>query len=190
MSRLARLELGLEARAQREDHLDTRMWLRLLACSTDIEQAIRQRLRQQFGTTLSRFDYLAQLQRHPKGLRMSELSACLMVTSGNVTGLTDQLVLEGWVQRTEDSRDRRVWRVRLTPEGRRHFEQMAVEHEGSLRQLFKPMPSTEKKALYELLGQLRQHLQAPPEPPVKPEAAHAASAAWPIKRHPSAGGRP
>ncbi|MFM8738404.1 MAG: hypothetical protein ACKOGB_12365, partial [Betaproteobacteria bacterium] len=61
MSRLARVELGLEARAHREDHLDTRMWLRLLACSTDIEQAIRQRLRQQFGTTLSRFDYLAQL---------------------------------------------------------------------------------------------------------------------------------
>lgn len=51
MSRLARVELGLEARAHREDHLDTRMWLRLLACSTDIEQAIRQRLRQQFGTT-------------------------------------------------------------------------------------------------------------------------------------------
>ncbi|MBM3389677.1 MAG: MarR family transcriptional regulator [Betaproteobacteria bacterium] len=187
MSRLARLELGLEARAQREDHLDTRMWLRLLACSADIEQAIRQRLRLQFGTTLSRFDYLAQLQRHPKGLRMSELSACLMVTGGNVTGLTDQLVLEGWVQRTEDIRDRRVWRVRLTAEGRRRFEQMATEHEGWLRQLFKPMQSSEKKALFELLGQLREHLQAPPDSPAKP--ALASTAAWPFKRDPNPGGR-
>ncbi|MFM8664593.1 MAG: MarR family winged helix-turn-helix transcriptional regulator [Betaproteobacteria bacterium] len=189
MSRLARVALGLEARAHREDHLDTRMWLRLLACSTDIEQAIRQRLRQQFGTTLSRFDYLAQLERHPKGLRMSELSACLMVTGGNVTGLTDQLVQEGWVQRTEDSRDRRVWRVRLTAEGRRRFEQMAAAHEGWLRQLFKPMQNAEKKALYDQLGQQRQHLLATSDSPTTPAAP--AAAAWPIKRNPSnPGGRP
>ena len=187
MSRLARVELGLEARAHREDHLDTRMWLRLLVCSTDIEQAIRQRLRQQFGTTLSRFDYLAQLERHPKGLRMSELSACLMVTSGNVTGLTDQLVQEGSVERTEDARDRRVWRVRLTPEGRRRFEQMAAEHEGWLRQLFKPMLTTEKRALFELLGQLRQHLLAAPDGPTRQDSASAATLT--IKRHTHTGGR-
>jgi DNA-binding MarR family transcriptional regulator len=152
-------ELGLEARAQAEDHLDTRLWLRLLACSTDIEQAVRQELRLNFQTTLSRFDYLAQLERHRDGLRMSELSQCLMVTGGNVTGLTDQLVQEGLVERTEDPADRRVWRVRLTAQGRRRFAQMAAAHEGWLRDWFVGMPATDKRMLFQLLGQLRQYLR-------------------------------
>ena len=136
------------------------MWLRLLACTHDIEQAIRQKLRLRFGTTLSRFDYLAQLDRHPDGLRMSELSACLMVTGGNVTGVTDQLVRDGWVQRMEDPLDRRVWRVRLTADGRRRFREMAAEHEAWLRAFFKPMATADKRTLFELLGPLRQRMQA------------------------------
>ncbi|TQF08394.1 MarR family transcriptional regulator, partial [Myxococcus llanfairpwllgwyngyllgogerychwyrndrobwllllantysiliogogogochensis] len=32
--------IGLEARAQAGDHLDVKIWLRLLACSTQIEQQI------------------------------------------------------------------------------------------------------------------------------------------------------
>lgn len=150
--------LGLEARAQADDHLDTRLWLRLLACSTDIEQQIRQRLRQTFGTTLPRFDYLAQLERHPQGLRMSSLSEQLMVTGGNVTGLTDQLEAEGLVERLEDPEDRRAWRVRLTARGRRRFAEMAGAHEAWLAELFAGMTGSDKQHLHRLLGLLRQRL--------------------------------
>lgn len=157
--------LGLESRAQADDHLDTRMWLRLLACSTEIEQHIRQRLRRSFGTTLSRFDYLAQLERHPQGLRMSSLSQRLMVTGGNVTGLTDQLVAEGSVERVEDAQDRRAWLVRLTPAGRRRFKEMAAEHEVWLGELFGGLGKADKKQLFALLGVLRRqlHEQVPVE---------------------------
>ncbi|MDA8453254.1 MarR family transcriptional regulator [Acidovorax sp. GBBC 3334] len=150
--------IGLEARAQAEDHLDTKIWLRLLACSTQIEQQIRQWLRTRFDTTLPRFDYLAQLDRHPDGLRMNVLSRYLMVTGGNVTGLTDQLVKEGLVERTEDQEDRRSWRVRLTEKGRAEFTVMAQEHEHWLAGLFAGLPGTSKEALYEHLGHLRVHL--------------------------------
>ena len=47
--------IGLEARSVSDDHLSLRLWLRLLACSTDIETEIRKRLRAQFGITLARF---------------------------------------------------------------------------------------------------------------------------------------
>ncbi|WP_326541786.1 MarR family winged helix-turn-helix transcriptional regulator [Pseudorhodoferax sp.] len=150
--------IGLEARAQADDHLDTKIWLRLLACSTQIEQQIRQLLRAQFDTTLPRFDYLAQLDRHPDGLRMNVLSRYLMVTGGNVTGLTDQLVKEGLVQRIDDPQDRRSWRVSLTDKGRTEFARMAAEHERWLADLFQGLPATSKDALYEQLGQLRVHL--------------------------------
>lgn len=152
--------LGHEARAQGDDHLDVKVWLRLLACSTEIEQYIRQRLRARFGTTLPRFDYLAQLERHPDGLRMNALSRYLMVTGGNVTGLTDQLVKDGLVERLDDLEDRRSYRITLTPQGRADFARMAAEHEQWLTELFGGLPGADKDALYHQLGHLRQHLNA------------------------------
>lgn len=150
--------IGLEARAVSDDHLDLKIWLRLLACSTQIEQEIRSRLRQRFGTTLPRFDYLAQLERHPDGLRMSALSRYMMVTGGNVTGLTDQLVADGWVERSPDPEDGRSYRVRLTAQGRREFAAMAAEHELWLAELLTGYGREHKEELYGLLGRLRVHL--------------------------------
>ena len=150
--------IGLEARAQMDDHLDVRMWLRLLACSAQIEQQIRLLLRVRFATSLPRFDYLAQLDRHPDGLRMNVLSRHLMVTGGNVTGLTDQLVKDGMVLRTEDPEDRRSWRVRLTERGQSEFARMAAEHEQWLTDMFKDLSLESKEALYEHLGLLRVQL--------------------------------
>jgi DNA-binding MarR family transcriptional regulator len=150
--------IGLEARALADDHLDLKIWLRLLACSAQIEHQIRQRLRVRFNTTLPRFDYLAQLERHPDGLRMNVLSRYLMVTGGNVTGLTDQLVKEGLVERIDDPEDRRSWLVALTDKGRKSFAAMAAEHELWLADLFKGLPRPIKEALYEHLGLLRVHL--------------------------------
>lgn len=150
--------IGLEARASSGDHLDVKVWLRLLACSAQIEQEIRTRLRLHFGTTLPRFDYLAQLERHRGGLRMVALSRYMMVSGGNVTGLTDQLVADGWVERIPDPEDRRSWRVRLTPLGRKEFAAMAAEHESWLAELFNDFPAADKQMLYEQLGRLRAHL--------------------------------
>lgn len=157
-ARLADSHIGLEARAISADHLDVRIWLRLLACSAQIEQEIRARLRQHFSTTLPRFDYLAQLERHPEGLRMSALSNYMMVTGGNVTGLTDQLVACGWVERTADNDDGRAWRVRLTPEGQREFAAMAEQHDAWLAELFSGFAVADKQLLYEQLVRLRAHL--------------------------------
>ncbi|EHR70373.1 transcriptional regulator [Burkholderiales bacterium JOSHI_001] len=159
--------IGLEGRAQSNDHQAVKLWLRLLSCSAQIEQEIRSRLRQRFDTSLPRFDYLAQLERHPQGLRMNALSRYLMVTGGNVTGLTDQLVAEGHVERVPDAEDRRSISVRLTTAGRRHFLRMAQEHEAWLIELFDGFDTPQRDALYELLGGLRLHLAQRGAPPDK-----------------------
>ncbi len=149
---------GLEARIAPDDHQALRLWLRLLSCSTEIENEIRKRLRTEFGMTLSRFDYLAQLHRMPEGLRMSELSRRLMVTGGSVTGLTDELDKEGHVLREGDPHDRRSQRVRLTPEGRQAFEAAAGVHEQWVVELFAGMPAGDRRQLLDLLGRLRSQL--------------------------------
>jgi DNA-binding MarR family transcriptional regulator len=150
--------IGHEARAASGDHLALKVWLRLLACSTQIENEIRKRLRSRFGMTLARFDYLAQLYRHPAGLRMNVLSRYLMVTGGNVTGLTDELAKDGLVVREDDPSDRRSFRITLTDLGRSTFERIAAAHEGWLVELFASFGEAGQEALFEHLGRLRVEL--------------------------------
>ena len=156
-------QIGMEAGLSQKDHRAVRLWLRLLSCSTQIEQLIRNRLRVEFGTTLARFDYLAQLARHPDGLRMKSLSRYVMVTGGNVTGLTDQLVEEGMVKRTSDLEDRRALIVQMTPKGKKWFEMVAVEHEKWLDELLGRLDPKEMETLYGTLGQLRLVLSKDPK---------------------------
>jgi DNA-binding MarR family transcriptional regulator len=144
----------------RDDHHDSlRLWLRLLSCSTLIENHIRQRLQGEFATTLPRFDLMAQLERCPEGLKMGELSKRLMVTGGNVTGITDLLEREGLVARVNDSQDRRAFRVKLTPSGQRLFKKMAAEHERWIIGLFEGLPTKGKQQLAGLLNDLKNHVR-------------------------------
>ena len=162
--RRASEELGHEARAGSDDHAVLRLWLRLLSCTTQLETEIRRRLRERFGISLARFDYLAQLYRFREGLRMSALSRYLMVTGGNVTGLTDELVREGLVVRTNAPDDRRAWIVRLTPAGRRAFEAMAREHERWILELFDGVDAKTVRQLHTNLGMLRGRLSRNVQP--------------------------
>jgi DNA-binding MarR family transcriptional regulator len=166
-------ELGFESRASLGDHAALKLWLRLLACTTQIEDQIRRRLRQRFGISLPRFDYLAQLHRRPEGLTMKALSRCLMVTGGNVTGLTDQLEHEGLVAREGSPTDRRAWIVRLTSRGRRDFETMAQVHEQWILELFGGLGARDLQQLYAQLGTLRVQLVQLQEPQARTAAGNA-----------------
>jgi DNA-binding MarR family transcriptional regulator len=150
-------ELGHEARVRDNDHAALKLWLRLLACTTQIEDEVRRRQRTTFNVSLARFDYLAQLYRHG-GLKMRDLSRYLMVTGGNVTGLTDELEREGLVQRDTIESDRRAFIVRLTPRGRETFEAMAKQHEQWIVELFAGVDAAAMQRLYKHLGELRVRL--------------------------------
>jgi DNA-binding MarR family transcriptional regulator len=88
---------------------------------------------------------------------MNELSRRMMVTGGNITGITDQLVAEGLVERLEVAGDRRAFRVRLTARGRKSFEDMARQHEGWIVDAFSGLSAREINALHKLLGKVKQH---------------------------------
>jgi len=148
----------VESRVLDDHHQALKIWLRLLACTTRVENVIRQRLRSEFGTTLPRFDLMAQLDRESEGLSMGELSARMMVTGGNVTGIVDQLESEGLVQRAAHPSDRRAYQVRLTAAGRRQFRRMATVHEAWIIELFDGWSPAQKTQVHQLLATLKQHL--------------------------------
>lgn len=150
--------MDLETRTTVDDHQDLRLWLRLLSCTTRVEHQVRDRLRREFETTLPRFDLMAQLERHPDGLRMSELSRRLMVSGGNVTGITDQLEREHLVVRIFDPADRRVVAVKLTATGLARFRDMAACHERWIAELLAGLDQTDKLGMFELLQKLKAHV--------------------------------
>lgn len=139
---------------------ELRLWLRLLSCTNLIENAVRTRLRETFDMTLPQFDLMAALERAPDGLTMGELSRRLMVSSGNVTGITERLVAEGLVAREPSPTDRRAFVVKLTPAGRRAFLAMAMVHEGWIADFFDDLPGEDVEALMALLGRVKQAVLA------------------------------
>ncbi len=134
---------------------DLRLWLRMLSCVNLVEAEIRRRLREQFATTLPRFDLLAQLDRVPDGLTLGEISRRMMVSNGNVTALAAGLVADGLVERLADATDRRVQRLCLTRSGRRVFEIQSAAHERWIAELFGNMPRPDRAALHRLLGAMK-----------------------------------
>lgn len=154
----ATVRIDAETRATGDDHEALRLWLRLYACTNLIETRVRRRLQSKFNTTLPRFDLMAQLYRAREGLRMNELSNRLMVTGGNVTGLTDSLQAEGLVVREADGDDRRALRVKLTREGRRVFRAMAAEHERWIVEMFEGLSAREARLLGGQLKKLKDHI--------------------------------
>lgn len=145
-----------ESSVASDDKLELKVWLRLLTCANLIEGQVRNKLRENFATTLPRFDLLAQLDRAPEGLSMGELSSRLMVTNGNVTALADTLVRERLVLRTVHARDRRSLCLRLSKAGKRAFDAMTPAHEEWIDGMMGAMSREELARLLDLLGKLKR----------------------------------
>ena len=157
--------MDIEARAHSEHPDALRLWLRLLTCTQLVEKRVRTQLRERFDTTLPRFDLMAQLERAPEGLKMNELSRRMMVTGGNVTGITDQLAAEGLVDRVDVAGDRRAYRVRLTAKGRKLFHEMAHQHESWIVDSFAGLTDKDVATLHKLLGKVKDHARSRAQAP-------------------------
>ncbi len=150
--------LDLESSVTKDDHLQLRVWLRLLTCATLIEREIRKGLREDFTTTLPRYDALAQLERSPNGLTMGQLSRRMMVSNGNVTGVVDGLVSEGLAERLAVPGDRRASYVRMTRKGKQEFNRITPIHHSWIRDMLEEMGRSELTLLFNALGDLKSSI--------------------------------
>ncbi|EED36307.1 MarR-family transcriptional regulator [Luminiphilus syltensis NOR5-1B] len=152
--------LDHESRIAADDHQSIRLWLRLLTCTNLIEKRLRSRLREEFDTTLPRFDFLAQLERASDGLTMGELSARMMVSGGSVSGLATQLESEGLISREPVPENRRTFCVRLTRQGKRRFSEMATQHELWVMEMLGCLNASEVDDLMASLKRLKSCITA------------------------------
>lgn len=137
-----------------------RLWIRMLRASRVVENALRERLKREFDTTLPRFDVLATLSRQPEGMLMSDLSRFLLVSNGNVTGIVSRLAEDGLVARAQREGDRRTSIVRLTSRGEAEFRRMAAVHESWIGELFADIGEDEARHLSTVLNTFRSNWEA------------------------------
>ena len=135
------------ARGDTDSKTRLRLWIRLLRATRIVEAQTRELFKQQFNVTVPRFDVMAALYRKPEGMLMSEISRFLLVSNGNVTGIVDRLVSDGFVVRSQRNGDRRTSFVRLTAPGRAAFAKMSAAHEGWIDQLFGSVTAREAEQI-------------------------------------------
>ena len=145
-----------------------RACLRLLTCTTLIENEIRGRLRDEFDFTLARFDLLAQLDKAEGGLVLGEVSKRLMVSAGNVTALVERLLASGYITRRPSSTDKRAQIVQLTHAGRAVFRTMAEAHNRWIEDLFAGLPPDRLAGVMAGLAWVKASVQDHLAPAAKP----------------------
>lgn len=103
-----------------------------------------QRVFRPHGITAAQYNVLSVLAEAGEGISQRQLGDVLVVDRSNVTGLVDRMERDGWVRREDDPKDRRVYRVTLTPAGRRLWEKVSPEYAAVVAQVVAGL--TEKQA--------------------------------------------
>jgi DNA-binding MarR family transcriptional regulator len=138
-----------------------RAWIRLTKCAKRIEAHVNRRFAESHGTSLSRFDVLANLERCAgHAASTTELSRLLLASQGNITRLLDRMEQDKLVRRRPSQKDGRVSEVQMTRAGEALFARLAQDHESWTDGMFGALTNDELKQLAGLLGKLRARLDA------------------------------
>ncbi len=139
-----------------------RTWISLARCYASVSRSA-DRLIRAYGLTTPQFALMEALY-HLGPLPLSEIGQKLLVTSGNVTYVMDNLCDLGLVERERSAADRRVTRARLTPKGDALIGQTFPRHAKEVFELFSVLSPDEQDLLRSLLKKLGRAEQIPDEP--------------------------
>ena len=116
---------------------------------------------QQFGLTPAKINVLMILRHIGKedGLQQNDISAKLIVTGSNTTGLIDRLESEGLVERFK-IKDRRVNKVRITKKGIDLVEKVWPLHLKRTEETVQALTKPEMLTLVGLITKLRKGMQS------------------------------
>jgi len=128
-----------------------------LVATADLFLRESQRLFRPHGLTAPQFNVLNLLAHRPAdaGYSQRELAVTRVVDRSNVSGRLDRLETAGWVRRVDDPADRRVYRVALTPAGRRLWQKVAPDYESVVAQVTGELGPVEIARGVAVLGKLQ-----------------------------------
>ena len=97
--------------------------------------------------TLTQMRVLSTFNAHDV-VHISEVSRALNMSIQSVNNLVKRLEVMGYVERTQNSRDRRLSDIHFTKKGRRGFDQFRAEQFGILQLLIQELSGAERKKVY------------------------------------------
>lgn len=115
-----------------------------------------QRLFRPHGLTAAQFNVLNVLAGQSEGLSQRQIGDVLVVDRSNVTGLLDRMGEAGWVRRSDDPADRRVYRVTLTPAGRRLWAKVEPRYRAVATQVAGGLTAVQRTRCFHALKQLER----------------------------------
>jgi DNA-binding MarR family transcriptional regulator len=109
------------------------------------------------GVTATQLNVLKLLEA-VGDLSLSELSRQMAATNSTITGIVDRMVASGLVAREQSTEDRRVWRIRLTPDGRGVAKKVDVAPWEVLSRALDKLPPDELDQLIATLVKIVDHV--------------------------------
>ena len=134
------------------------LWVALARCAASVHRVSARDI-QRYGLTQPQFAVLEVL--HHKGpLPLCAIGEKLLVTSGNVTYVADQLEKAGYLRRERSATDRRVIHAQLTPRGAALMARIFPDHAAAIARAVAALGPGEQATLARLLKKWGKSLRA------------------------------
>lgn len=134
------------------------LWVALARCAASVHRVSARDI-QRLGLTQPQFAVLEVL--HHKGpLPLCAIGEKLLVTSGNITYVADQLEKAGWLRRERSPDDRRVVHARLTPQGAALMARVFPGHAAAIARAARWLTAAEQATLSRLLKKWGKAVQS------------------------------
>ena len=151
----------------RKARLDDATVSRIIETSIYLQTESRRLAKEQcarHGITATQLNVMKMLQAIGE-LSLSELSKRIAATNSTVTGIVDRMVAAGLVVREQSADDRRVWKIKLTPQGKTIARKLDIAPWEILRRALEALPAGELEALIATLAKVAQNVQRLVEAP-------------------------
>ena len=113
------------------------------------------------GVTMSQCSTILAIGKRGK-MTMNELSEWMSLATSTMTRIVDNLVRDGYIERTQDDRDRRVVHVSLTDAGNQLFEGILRIYHEYHRRIVENIPPEEMHKVVEALQLLKVAIEKTP----------------------------
>ena len=110
------------------------------------------------GITATQLNVLKLLE-NVGDLSLSELSQKMATTNSTVTGIVDRMVAANLVAREQSAQDRRVWKIRLTPDGKSIAKKIDIAPWDILRAAVMALPPAELEQLIKTLVKVAETVE-------------------------------
>jgi len=137
---------------ERDRRRALQVWIALNRAQHAIDGPLRRQV-DAHGLTMKEFAVLEVLL-HKGPLPVGEIGERVLLTSGSMTYVLDQLEARELIARQADPNDRRVQQVLLTDAGRSLVETVFPEHARHVQTLMADLSISDKEALFQLLHRL------------------------------------